>query len=338
LLKKQGWNKSLVNQVVRKAGYCFLGLLLFSASAQAEWHSRQWNAMGTRISLQFWMADSNKATLLVDKVQALMLSIDERFSPYRESSEPSQVNREAAKAPVAISDELYRLLERSLYYSELTSGAFDITFASVGHHYDYRQGKRPSDELLKLSAEINYRGVQLNPQSQTVYFAHPDIRIDLGGIAKGYSVDLAIDLLREQGVKHAAISAGGDSRLLGDKLGRPWMVGVKNPRAEDQMSVVLPLQGEAISTSGDYERFFIDPKTEERVHHILNPRSGRSAGELMSVTILGPDGFDTDPLSTSVFVLGLDEGLALINRMPSFETIIIDRKGVTHYSNGLMSQ
>src|SRR5690606_5680450 len=120
-----------------------------------------------------------------------------------------------------------------------------------------------------------------------------------GGIAKGYAVDRGVAILREHGVRHATLSAGGDSRVLGDKRGQPWLVGVRNPRkGADSVAITLPLVDTAISTSGDYERFFIDAATGERVHHILNPQTGRSVAGITSVSVIGPQGFDTDPLST----------------------------------------
>jgi thiamine biosynthesis lipoprotein len=132
---------------------------------------------------------------------------------------------------------------------------------------------------------------------------------------------------------HASLSAGGDSRVLGDKRGRPWLVGIKNPRA-DAVAISLPLDNVAVSTSGDYERYFI-ADSGERVHHIINPRTGKSTSGVNSVTIIGPQGFDTDPLSTSVFVMGPEKGLALINKLPGFDAVIITSQGKVLYSQGL---
>ena len=169
-------------------------------------------------------------------------------------------------------------------------------------------------------------------------YGHPNIRIDLGGIAKGYAVDRAAEILKRMGIHHATVSAGGDSRLLGDKLGQPWMVGIKNPRPtskQDAVITLLPLADSAISTSGDYERFFFDQKSGERIHHILNPKTGKSASEVMSVTILGPKGLDTDPLTKCVWISGVKKGLALINSLPGFDAVIIDKNGKVFYSQGL---
>ena len=175
----------------------------------------------------------------------------------------------------------------------------------------------------------------LDRQKKAVRYGHPNIKIDLGGIAKGYAIDRAVHILSERGIKHASVSAGGDTRLLGDRRGRPWIAGIKNPRGvQTDIAIKLPLQNEALSTSGDYERFFID-ENGERIHHILNPKTGNSASSIASVSVIGPNGFDTDPLSTSVFVMGVDKGLKLIDSLTDFEAIIIDEYGKTHYSKGL---
>ncbi len=235
---------------------------------------------------------------------------------------------------MVISPELTRLIDKSLYYSRLTDGAFDITFASLARYYDYRKRLTPSEaQRAALLPAINYRLIHLDKQQRTLWFEHPQLYIDLGGIAKGYAVDRGIAILRSHGVMHASLSAGGDSRVLGDKRGRPWLVGIKNPRA-DAVAISLPLDNVAVSTSGDYERYFI-ADSGERVHHIINPRTGKSTSGVNSVTIIGPQGFDTDPLSTSVFVMGPEKGLALINKLPGFDAVIITSQGKVLYSQGL---
>ena len=147
-------------------------------------------------------------------------------------------------------------------------------------------------------------------------------------------MDRAIAIVQQMGVAYASVSAGGDSRVIGNKLGRPWLVGIKNPRSETDVAITVPLEDCAISTSGDYERYFID-SDGARVHHILNPRTGKSTTGIASVSIIGPHGFETDPLSTSVFVLGVEKGLELINTLPGYDAIIITTAGKVHYSTGL---
>ncbi|UUA71298.1 FAD:protein FMN transferase [Cellvibrio sp. QJXJ] len=313
-------------------------VIFFSGSALAKWHSDAQDVMGTRVSLTFWLEDDAKAAIALAAVMAEMHRIDQHFSPYITSSELSRANQQAVLAtadkPLVISPELTRLIDKSLYYSRLTDGAFDITFASLARYYDYRKRLTPSEaQRAALLPAINYRLIHLDKQQRTLWFEHPQLYIDLGGIAKGYAVDRGIAILRSYGVMHASLSAGGDSRVLGDKRGRPWLVGIKNPRA-DAVAISLPLDNVAVSTSGDYERYFI-ADSGERVHHIINPRTGKSTSGVNSVTIIGPQGFDTDPLSTSVFVMGPEKGLALINKLPGFDAVIITSQGKVLYSQGL---
>lgn len=316
-----------------------LMLLLASFVCQAEWHTDSQDIMGTRVSVTVWHEDSLQAKAALDIALEEMRRIDSLYSPYREDSDLSRLNRLAPRAsktdPLPISEEMTLLLDKSLYYGKLTHGAFDITFGSLGRHYDYRAGHKPSEEQRRQLLEaIDYRLVELNRDQRSVYFGHPKVYVDLGGIAKGYAVDRAVAALRKAGIRHASVSAGGDSRLLGDRRGRPWMVGIKNPRDPQAVAITLPLENGAISTSGDYERYFIGPEGE-RVHHILNPRTGSSATGIASVSVIGPNAFDTDALSTSVFVMGVERGLVLLESLGAYEGIIITSAGKVHYTAGL---
>ncbi|EGW53776.1 thiamine biosynthesis lipoprotein ApbE [endosymbiont of Tevnia jerichonana (vent Tica)] len=226
------------------------------------------------------------------------------------------------------------MLARAQQISELSDGAFDITFASVGHRYDYRRGIRPSEQQLEqLLPMIDYQHLVLTPDPPRLAFARPGVRIDLGGIAKGYAVDRGIAILQQHGIEHALLSAGGDSRFLGDRRGRLWRVGVRDPDDKAGIRALLPLSNTALSTSGDYERFFI--QDGERYHHILNPRSGRSAKGLRSVSVLGAEAITTDALSTALFVLGRQAAMALVERLPGIEAVLVDTEGRLHFSSGL---
>jgi thiamine biosynthesis lipoprotein len=228
------------------------------------------------------------------------------------------------------------VLQEAIRVSKLSSGAFDISFGSVGYLYDFRARRQPSaEELATGLATVNYRSIALDPEAKTVRFLQEGVRLDLGGIAKGYAVDRGIDILKSFGIRHARLSAGGDMRLLGNKQGKPWIVGVRDPRSEDRNALVMPLSDVAVSTSGDYERFFFDD-AGKRVHHILSPATGKPAKGVQSVTILGPDALTTDGLSTAVFVLGSAKGLELINRLDGIDAVIIDELRQVHYSDGLM--
>lgn len=321
-----------------------LVLLLVCSNAFAQtmkWFGDDQAIMGTHIGVQIWFDDEAKAKAAIAAVMDEMRRIDQQFSPWIETSQLYQLNQSVAKAteknPLTISEELSYIMQRSFYYSELTEGAFDITFASLARYYDYRKKLKPSEaQREQLLSAINYRHIHLDPKTHKVWFDHDKVYIDLGGIAKGYACDRAIEIIKSFGIRNASVTAGGDTRLLGNKLGKPWMIGIKNPRDEKAIAMTLPLEDVAVSTSGDYERYFID-SNGERVHHIINPKTGKSTKGIMSVTILGPVGIDTDALSTSVFIMGPEKGLALINNLPGFDAIIITDQGKVIYSNGLMA-
>ncbi|HXF46961.1 MAG TPA: FAD:protein FMN transferase, partial [Burkholderiaceae bacterium] len=221
------------------------------------WYAREEAIMGTAIRVELWSETRARAQAAIEAVMAEMHRIDAVYSPYKPDSELSRVNRDAACAPVPISREFFDLLARAIEFSARSDGAFDITFASVGSLYDYRRGIRPTDEQLAAArSAIGYRNLILDAQAGTVRFARAGVRIDLGGFAKGYAVDNAAALIRRHGIEHAIVSAGGDSRIVGDRRGRPWTIGVRDPRRAGEVVALLPLADAAISTSGDYERYF----------------------------------------------------------------------------------
>ncbi|HEY7774829.1 MAG TPA: FAD:protein FMN transferase [Marinagarivorans sp.] len=315
-------------------------MVLAPAPSVAEWYQDKQQIMGTQVSVSLWSDDASLGRSAVNGVMAIMRGVDNRLSSYIETSELAILNQTAFDAPVRLSDELRFLYEQSQAAYTLTEGAFDITYASIGRLYNYREKRAPSPQQIDaLLPALNTALLAYDEKAQTLRFLHPDVAIDLGGIAKGYAVDLAIDYLKAQGIENAYIGAGGDSRVLGDRGGRPWLIGIKNPRLQrgdkHETVITLPLENVAVSTSGDYERFFID-EAGQRIHHIINPKTGRSASQVMSVTILGERGVRTDPLSTAVFVLGVQKGIRLIDKLPDYDAIIIDRAGQVHYSNGLM--
>jgi thiamine biosynthesis lipoprotein len=309
-------------------------MLAAGQPALAEWVGDARPMMGTEVSVYLWSDDPEAGRRALEEVFNEASRIDHLMSTYRDESEISKVNREAAGGPVVIGDELFELIQRSLDISVLTRGAFDITFDSVGQHYDFREHRRPDTATVQAERElINYRLVKLDHPASTVSFERAGVRINLGGIAKGYVVERGIDILRKQGIESAIVTAGGDSRLLGDRRGRPWMVGIRDPRKEGEVAISVPLVDEAISTSGDYERYFEEDGI--RYHHIITPSTGAPAEGVHSATVFGPDAVITDALSTSVFVLGVEQGLTLIGTLPDYESIVIDAAGRTFYSDGL---
>ena len=300
-----------------------------------RWFSRDEAIMGTAIHVELWSDDRAAAECAIDAVIAEMHRIDALMSPYKEDSELSLINREAAQRPVRVCDELFTLLARSLAFSELSHGAFDITYASAGHLYDYRRHVRPTDaELAMARAAIGYRNLLLDADARTVRFGRAGMRIDLGGFAKGHAVDNGVAILARHGVRHGVVAAGGDSRMLGDRCGRPWTVGVRDPRRADDVVALLPLEDVAVSTSGDYERYFDDG--DERCHHLIDPRTGKSPTTIRSVTVIAADGLTSEALSKTVFVLGVERGMQIVASVPGVDAVVVDAQGQLHYSAGLL--
>jgi len=290
--------------------------------------------MGTAIRVELWAEQAELAEDALAAVMAQMHGVDHGMSPHKPESELSRINRDAARSAVAVSPELFGLLQRAQEFSRRTDGAFDITFASAGHLYDYRERIRPkAQDLERARSVIGYEGLLLDAATQSVRFARPGMRIDLGGFAKGYAVDRGAAILRARGLRHAIVTAGGDSHIVGDRRGRPWTIGVRDPRRPGELAAVLPLADVAVSTSGDYERYFEEDGV--RYHHVLDPRTGASARGAYSVTIVAPDGLTSEALSKAVFVLGADRGLRLVESFADVDAVIVDAQGILHYSNGL---
>ena len=312
-----------------------MGLIFWiSNPCNAGWVGDARPLMGTEVSVYLWHEDEAEGLRLAEAVFTEAVRIDELMSTYKESSRISAVNRDAASTAVIAGAELASLVQRALDISVLTRGAFDITYESVGQHYDFRDRRRPDDATIAAERKlIDFRLVEVDRVASSVRFLKQGVRINLGGIAKGYVVERGVDILRRNGIEHAIVTAGGDSRLLGDRRGRPFMIGIRDPRQDGEVAIRVPLEEEAISTSGDYERYFEEDGV--RYHHIIQPSTGEPAGGVHSATVFGPDAVMTDALSTSVFVMGVDLGLRLIAGLPDYESIVIDAEGRVYYSDGL---
>jgi thiamine biosynthesis lipoprotein len=302
--------------------------------AHAEWMTRSESIMGTRCAVELWSDDRARGEAAIASVFDDMKRIDRLMSTWKEDTEISKVNREGSKHPVKISQELFRLLQVSVEYSELTHGAFDITYASVGYLYDFKKGVHPDQKAIEQALPgINWRHMVLDEKNTTVFFTRPGMRIDLGGIAKGHSVDRGIEILQKQGITRTMVNAGGDTRILGDRFGKPWVVGVRDPDHEGRMFLRLPLSDTAFSTSGDYERYF--DEDGKRFHHIIDPKTGDSARKVRSVTVISGTATRTDALTKSVFIMGAEEGIAFINTLPDVDAVAVAPDGKVSYSRGL---
>ena len=304
---------------------------------RAEWFHDEQALMGTRVFIEVWSDNALHGRSTIDAVLAELRRIDRAMSVYRAGSEVSRVNVAAAERAVVVSQELFALLQRAAQINDATEGAFDVTYAAAGQLYDYRSKRKPdSSSLTAAVANIGADKLILDESTRSVKFARRGVRIDLGGIAKGYAVERGARVLRANDVQYGQVTAGGDSRFVGSRAGRPWQIAIRDPRHSGRTAALLPIQDEALSTSGDYERFFIEG--EIRYHHILNPQTGRSPDAVMSVSVLGPDATTTDALATGLFVLGVARGLQVIESFSGYDAIFIDSRGELHFSANISRQ
>ena len=295
-------------------------LLLCSCSNVSE-YSETRELMGTFVEITVIESNSTKARNAMTKAFSEISRVEQIFSNYINTSAVSVLNK---KGEVKANEEFNSVLLRSLYYSDMSSGAFDITVQPVLSLFTrtYTVEKRPptSEELEAACALVGYDKIVV---SGDLVMIDEGMEITLGGIAKGYAVDRAIAVLQEEGISNALVNAGGDMRAIGSKRGSPWIIALQNPRDRSDYITIIELEDKAIATSGDYERYFVPNKT---VHHILDPKTCKSAEQLISVTIIADDATTADALSTTVYVLGPDEGISLVEELESVEALIIDEE------------
>jgi thiamine biosynthesis lipoprotein len=251
-------------------------------------------------------------------------SVQKTFSLYDPASEISVINKMASHHPVRVSDEIYTLIKRSLEVSERTEGAFDITFASAGKLWNFSQNNftPPDDAVIKkLLPLISYKNVRLD-ENKTVRFLKSGTKIGLGGIAKGYATGKAISALRNRNVKGAIVACAGDIQVIGDNNGQPWRTGIQDPRGDAVIGAIDMMDGEAVSTSGDYERYRII--NGRRYHHIINPATGYPAESgLISVSVFSSDPVLSDVYSTAFFISGLEKTQSILAAMNDVSAVLV---------------
>jgi FAD:protein FMN transferase len=249
------------------------------------------------------------------------------MSNYRPDSELSQLNREAALGPVVVSEPVWRVLEAAQGVSAISDGAFDVTVGPLVRLWGFRN-KTPhlpsSTELERVRSLVGYRGLTLDPSTHTVRFAHAGMEIDLGGIAKGFAVEIAADVLHRRGLT-GLIDAGGNQYMLGSPPGKTsWTVGIKDPDAAGRLIGVIDLSAGSVSTSADYGNFLV--ASGRTYGHLLDPRTLQPSVESLSATIVSQDGTLADAMSKAAFILGPTQGLALIDATPGMAGVIVYRK------------
>lgn len=298
--------------------------------------------MGTRlnfIALTSERVDEAGVRAAIEQAIGEIRRLEALMTTWRDDSEVSHINQSAGKAPVRVGPETLDVIGKSLWMSERSGGVFDITF-EVMHgiwRFDEDLEKRLPDSAAVAERRklIDYRHVVLDREKSTVFLNRATTKISLGGIAKGYAIDRAKDILLAAGIEDFLAQAGGDLYVHGHRAdGSPWLAGVRDPRGADGSYFArMPVVDHAFSTAGDYERSYVlDGK---RYHHIIDPRTGFPATASRSVTIWAKDAFTADALDDAVFILGVEKGLALVESIDDAGAIIVDADNRVHVSKRL---
>jgi FAD:protein FMN transferase len=289
--------------------------------------------MGTIFTIDLYVADQATAEQDMDLAFDEIDRLEALLSNYRPSSELSRISREAGAAPVVTDPETFRFLERSLYWSRVSNGAFDITVGPLlrAWGFFFHQGRIPSQgELNAVRNKIGWKNIALDPQTRTVSFTnHQSMELDPGSIGKGFAVDSVVKLLRNQGVTSAFISAGGSTLYaIGAVPGTAgWPVDIPDPRPDPRhpgkIAATILLKDTSLSTGACTEKFFI--KNGHRYCHIFDPRTMRPVEAMLQTTVIDPSATDSDALSTVVFVLGPEASRKLLASMPNTQALIFNQ-------------
>ncbi len=312
----------------------FLSLLLMlistaSAFSQHKHRTEILLLMGSRFEITPFASSDSLVNASIDAAISEVKRIESVISEWIPESEISRVNQMAGVAPVTVSDELFQLVKRCIKVSELTDGAFDISWASARNvwRFDGTMTKLPDSTLIdSMKKLVNFRKIILNDSAHSIFLSEKGMAIGLGAIGKGYAAQRSKMVMQKMGVENGIVIAGGDLIAWGKPDGSDyWPIGIANPDHPREAIAWFGVGPLAVVTSGDYERFaMIDGK---RYGHIIDPRTCYPASGLRSVTIICPDAELADALATSVFVLGKDAGMALVNQMKGVECVMICEDG-----------
>jgi len=323
--------RNIISNTVAALLILLLLLLIYvgyrSVAARYAGVSESSYIMGTIFEIK---VNGNNTGEYVRSALAKVSEISSLINYYDEKSEISSINNMAGISAVAVSHDTFDVIDKALKVCRQTGGALDITIGPLVDIWNFNSSSHtaiPSgNELVYAQHLVNYNNVLLNPVNETVKLLYPGMKIDLGGVGKGYAISKARAILVGKGVKSAIISAGSSISVIGDNKGKPWKIGIKDPRRPDEVVGVISLTaGQAVSTSGDYENYF--ELSGKRYHHLLDPGTGMPADDCRSVTIVSNDAAQADMLSTAVFVMGAKRGLAFVNSLKDIYAVIIDKDG-----------
>ncbi len=298
--------------------------------------------MGTDVTITVVAKTAAEGEAAIDAGMAEVKRLDAMMSLYKDDSELTKVNLAAGVRPVRVSPEMIEMTEDAIHVSKLTGGAFDPTIGPLEVLWQMRlkDGAVPTEEeIARVRSLVDYRDVVVDRKRSTIYLKQRGMILDFGGCAKGFAADRVRDLFRKRGVDNAIIALAGDIWALGRREdGKPWRIGVQDPREKDRTLTVLDLSDQYISTSGDYERFVI--RGNKRYPHILDPRTGRPSTGTESVTVIGEKGDKEDkgalidPLTTTLFILGPKEGMQLVGKL-GVQALFVDDHGRETATSGI---
>jgi len=291
--------------------------------------------MGTEIAI---LVADEAATAARDAIRAgfeEIRRIDDLMTDWR-ASPFEEINRMAGVAPVKVPEEILFMVQESIRIAKLTDGRFDISYAGAGRLWDF--GRSPpalpgENEIRESLRLVGYAKIRIDAGDKTVFLPQMGMRIGLGGIAKGYSIDCAVRAMRQRGIRNFAVNAGGDLTVRGRKGGRLWRVAIRHPRNKDENIALLPIANGTVATSGDNERFFVVDGV--RYCHILDPRTGVPASGCQDVTLIAKEAYLADALATAMFVMGPIEGMRFLESQNHIEGMVVDAEGGLRVSRGL---
>lgn len=292
--------------------------------------------MGTLVSITAVGPTNQDANEAIDAGFQEVKRLEQLLSTWIPESEMSRVNAAAGRKPVSVSPETMTVVRLSLQVAELTEGAFNIAIGPAVDAWNVSAEPRLpiARELEGLKPLINLQAIHADVWENTIYLEKPGMRIDVGGIGKGYAADQAVMAMKKAGAVAGVVALSGDIKTFGRLPdGKKFSVGIQHPRKEGAILAEIDLQDEAISTAGDYERYF--EKDGIRYHHILDPNTLQPARDCQSVTVIAKEGVWADGLDTGIFVMGVDRGMELVEQLDYVEAIIVDQAGQVHISSGL---
>ncbi len=294
--------------------------------------------MGSRFDITVVAATEELGYINIEEAAAEITRIERMISSWDSESETSLINKNAGIRPVKVSFELFKLIERAKQISEITDGAFDISYASMDMIWKFDGSMKyiPTEAEIRNSvAKVGYKKIILDPNEQTVFLRQKGMKISFGAIGKGYAADKAKELLVSKQVVAGIINAAGDLTTWGTKAsGEKWLIGIANPLSKDKIFSWLPIVESSVATSGNYEKYVMIKG--KKYTHIIDPRTGWPSSGINSVSIFSKSAELCDALATAVFIMGKDAGLALINQLGGTEVILVDANNKIHKSNGIM--